>query len=69
MRSSSALAIILECVGAALLVGGIAASNSPTSQATAWFPGGPSNKAIALMVVGAVVIGFGLARILRRPAN
>jgi len=68
MRSSPVLAIILVGVGVGLLVWGITASDSLSSQTSELFQGAPSNKAIALMVVGALVGGFGLVRLLRRSA-
>jgi uncharacterized membrane protein YidH (DUF202 family) len=68
MRSSPVLALVLIAVGVGLVVWGITASDSLSSQTSELFQGAPSNKAIALMVVGALVGGFGLVRLLRRSA-
>ena len=68
MLSSPVLAIILVGVGVGLLVWGITASESLSSQTSELFQGAPSNKAIALMVVGVLVGSFGVVRLLRRPA-
>jgi hypothetical protein len=68
MRSSSVFAIVLIGVGISLLVWGITATDSLSSQTSELFQGAPSNKAIALMVVGGLVGGFGLLTLLRRPA-
>jgi hypothetical protein len=68
MRNSSVLAIVLLAAGVALLIWGITASDSLSSETSELFQGAPSNKAIALMVVGVLVGGFGLVRLIRRPA-
>jgi hypothetical protein len=68
MRSSSVFAIVLIGVGISLLVWGLTATDSLSSQTSELFQGAPSNKAIALMVVGGLVGGFGLLTLLRRPA-
>jgi threonine/homoserine/homoserine lactone efflux protein len=69
MRSSPVLAIVLLGAGLTLLIWGVAASDSLSSQASEWFQGAPSDKAIALKVGGALVGGFGLVRLLRRAAT
>ena len=68
MRSSLILAIVLVAVGAGLLVWGVTASDSLSSQTSELVQGAPSNKAIALIVVGVLVGSFGVVRLLRRPA-
>ena len=68
MRSSPVLALVLLGVGIALVVWGVTASDSLSSQTSELFQGAPSNKAIALMVVGVLVGGFGLVKLLRRSA-
>jgi uncharacterized membrane protein YidH (DUF202 family) len=68
MRSSPALSIILVGVGVGLLAWGLTATDSLSSQTSELFQGAPSNKAIALMVVGVLVGGLGVVRLLRRPA-
>jgi|RhiMethySRZTD1v2_1073278.scaffolds.fasta_scaffold13582_5 uncharacterized membrane protein YidH (DUF202 family) len=68
MRSSPALSIILVGVGVGLLAWGLTATDSLSSQTSELFQGAPSNKAIALMVVGILVGGLGVVRLLRRPA-
>jgi threonine/homoserine/homoserine lactone efflux protein len=66
MRSSSLIAILLLGAGLALLVWGFSASDSLSSQTSELFQGAPSNKAIALMVAGVLLSGFGLVKLLRR---
>ena len=67
MRNSSLLAIILLGVGVALLIWGVTASDSLSSETSEIFQGAPSNKAIVLMVIGLIIGGLGLVRLLRRP--
>jgi hypothetical protein len=67
MRNSLS-AIVLLAAGAALLIWGFSASDSLSSEASRLFQGAPSNKAMALMALGILVGGFGLVRLLRRPA-
>jgi hypothetical protein len=62
-------AIILLAVGAALLIWGVTASESLSSETSELFQGAPSNKAIVLMVLGVILGGLGLVRLLRRPAT
>ena len=70
MRGSPALAIVLEGVGVALLVWGVKTSTAQSAETSEWFQGAPSNKAIALIVVGAVLAAFGLVRLAgRRPSR
>ena len=68
MRGSPVLGIVLLAAGAALLIWGISASDSLSSETSELFQGAPSNKAIALMVLGAVVGVVGLVKLVRRPA-
>jgi hypothetical protein len=68
MRNSALLALILLGAGVALVVWGFSASESLSSETSELFQGAPSNKAIALIVVGLILGGFGLVRLLRRPA-
>ena len=67
MRNSLS-AIVLLAAGAALLIWGFSASDSLSSETSRLFQGAPSNKAMALMALGILVGGFGLVRLLRRPA-
>ena len=67
MPGSPVPAMILVGAGAALLTWGVTAPDPPSSQASEWFQGAPSDTAIALTVGGALVGGVGLARLLRRP--
>lgn len=60
MRSSPALSIILVGVGVGLLAWGLTATDSLSSQTSELFQGAPSNKAIALMVVGVLLGGLGV---------
>jgi hypothetical protein len=69
MRSSLVFALVLLGIGVALVVWGVTASDSLSSQTSELFQGAPSNKAIALMVVGALVGGLGLVKLLRRPTS
>jgi predicted phage tail protein len=66
-RKSPVLPILLLAAGAALLTGGLA-SSSFLADGSARSAGGMSNMAIALIVLGAVTGGFGLAQMLRRAA-
>jgi hypothetical protein len=59
---------VLLAAGAALLIWGFNASESLSSETSRLFQGAPSNKAIVLMLAGVVVGGFGLVRLMRRPA-
>lgn len=68
MRDSALSGIVLLAVGAGLLVWGLAAADSFSSGASEIFQGAPSNKAMALMALGVIIAGFGLVRLLRRPA-
>jgi hypothetical protein len=68
MINLSLTAVVLLAAGVALFVWGMSASDSLSSQSSELFQGAPSNKAIALMVIGVIVGGFGLARLMRRPA-
>jgi hypothetical protein len=68
MINLSLTAVVLLAAGVALFVWGMSASDSLSSQSSELFQGAPSNKAIALMVIGVIVGGFGLARLKRRPA-
>ena len=68
MRSPM-IAIILLVAGAALLIWGIMATDSLSSNTSELFQGAPSNKAIALMVIGGVVAAFGLTKLLRKPSH
>ncbi len=68
MRSSLLFGLILLGAGVALIVWGISASDSLSSETSKLFQGAPSNKAIMLMVVGAIIGGFGLVKLVRSPA-
>jgi hypothetical protein len=61
-------AIVLLAAGAALLIWGLSASDSLSSEASRLFQGAPSNKAMVLLLLGVLVGGFGLVKLLRRPA-
>jgi hypothetical protein len=68
MSNISLTAIVLLAAGVALFIWGMSASDSLSSQSSELFQGAPSNKAIGLMIIGVIVGGFGLVRLLRRPA-
>ena len=66
MRNSPVFAISLLLAGAALLVWGLMASDSLSSEASELFQGAPSDKAVALLVAGVILAGLGFARLVRR---
>ena len=60
--------IILVVIGVGLLVFGINASQSFTSEVSKLFNGAPSDKSIWLVAAGAVVTVIGLVQLTRRRA-
>lgn len=65
MPRSNAFSWILLAVGIALLVWGFNASESLASETSELFEGAPSNKAIALLVLGGIIGAAGLINLLR----
>jgi hypothetical protein len=64
------LGVILLAVGIALLVLGIQASDSVASSISRLFNGQPTDKAIWLLIGGAVATGLGIVVMTRRmPAQ
>ncbi|MDO8729873.1 MAG: DUF3185 family protein [Candidatus Omnitrophota bacterium] len=59
------VSVVLLVVGAALFFYGLQAADSMSSALSELFSGAPSNKAIWLTVVGAIVAGLGLTGLLR----
>jgi len=68
MRNSPLLALLLLGAGVALVAWGLSASDSLSSETSELIQGAPSNKAIVLLVIGVIVGGLGLVRLVRRPA-
>lgn len=69
MQTDRIIGISLLVVGLALLITGVNASESVSSEFSKLFQGVPSDKAIWLMLGGALVAAVGLAKSLRgRPA-
>ena len=70
MQTDRIIGITLLVVGLALLIAGVNASESVSSEFSKLFQGVPSDKAIWLMLGGALVAAIGLAKSLRgRPAQ
>jgi drug/metabolite transporter (DMT)-like permease len=70
MQTDRIIGISLLVVGVALLLAGVNASESVSSEFSKLFQGVPSDKAIWLMLGGALVAAVGLAKSLRgRPAQ
>jgi drug/metabolite transporter (DMT)-like permease len=70
MQTDRIIGISLLIVGVALLIAGVNASESVSSEFSKLFQGVPSDKAIWLMLGGALVAAIGLAKSLRgRPAQ
>jgi len=66
MERSIVGAVVLLVIGLALLAWGLSASDSLSSEVSEAVQGAPSNKAIALMVVGGLLGATGLVKLLRR---
>jgi drug/metabolite transporter (DMT)-like permease len=62
------LGVILLVVGIALIVMGIQASDSVASSFSRLFNGSPTDKAIWLLIGGAVATGLGIVVMTRRDA-
>jgi drug/metabolite transporter (DMT)-like permease len=63
-----ALGAVLLIIGVALLIFGYNASESFTSEFSEFFQGAPSNKAIWMVIAGALCTVIGLVSVLRRRA-
>ena len=63
---NSAVGAVLLIVGAALLFFGFKATDSFSSEFTEFFTGAPSNKAIWMIIGGALCAVIGLVSVLRR---
>jgi hypothetical protein len=66
MERSILVPVVLLVLGVALLAWGLTASDSISSEMSEAVQGAPSNKAIALMVVGGLLGAVGLVKLLRR---
>ena len=66
MQRNALVAIVLLVIGVALLVWGLNASDSLSSEVSEAFEGAPSNKSIALMAIGGLIGVIGLVKLLRR---
>jgi uncharacterized membrane protein YidH (DUF202 family) len=62
----SVVGIVILLVGIALLVWGVQAYHSVSSGTSEIVQGAPSNKAIVLLALGAVLGVAGLVRLMRR---
>lgn len=60
-----AAALALLAGGIVLLVFGISAMNSPSSDVSRFFTGAPTDRATWMLVGGAVLIAAGLAGVMR----
>ena len=67
MRNSPILAVILLASGVALVIGGLAGTDVLSAKAGVQTQGAPGNKAIVLIVLGVVMAGLGILRLMRRP--
>ncbi len=65
---NKAIAIGLVIAGAVMLVIGFSAKDSLASQTSELFHDAPSNKALVLLIGGAVCAIVGVIGLLRRPA-
>ncbi len=61
------ISLILLIVGIVLVVYGVGASNSLSSELSTFFNGVPSDKAMWMLIGGAILGVIGLAGMLRRP--
>jgi uncharacterized membrane protein YidH (DUF202 family) len=64
--NSNAIGIVLIVIGLGLLFFGIQASDSFSSELSRFFQGAPSNKAIWLVIAGALATVAGLVKLTRR---
>lgn len=66
MNRSNLLSILLLALGVVVLVWGFNASESAASEISEALEGAPSNKSIALIIVGAVLAIVGVVGLFRR---
>jgi hypothetical protein len=62
---NKAVMLVILVVGIVLVIYGVAASESLSSDLSRFFTGSPTDKTIWLMIGGIVAIGIGLAGLLR----
>jgi uncharacterized membrane protein len=66
MSRNAMISLVVLIIGVALLFWGFDASDSFASEVSEVVEGAPSNKSIALMVVGALLAVVGLFGLIRR---
>lgn len=69
MNPNRILAIALLVGGVALMIFGINAMNSFSSDVSRFFTGSPTDKAVWMLIGGIVASGVGLALTLRNPGH
>jgi hypothetical protein len=62
---NKAVMLVILVVGIVLVIYGVSASKSFSSDLSRFFTGSPTDKTIWLMIGGIVAIGIGLAGLLR----
>ncbi len=62
---NKAVMLVILVVGIVLVIYGVAASESFSSDLSRFFTGSPTDKTIWLMIGGIVAIGIGIAGLLR----
>jgi hypothetical protein len=62
---NKAVMLVILVVGIVLVIYGVSASESFSSDLSRFFTGSPTDKTIWLMIGGIVAIGIGLAGLLR----
>jgi len=63
------LSLVLLVIGAGLLIFGISAIDSFSSDVSEFFTGSPTNRAIWLLIAGSVCLVVGLFGLGRRPST
>lgn len=66
MPPSAVVSIVILAIGAVLLVWGFNASDSLASEVSEAVQGAPSDKSIALMVIGGLFAAVGVVGLVRR---
>jgi uncharacterized membrane protein len=66
MPRSAVVSIVILAIGAVLLVWGFNASDSLASEVSEAVQGAPSDKSIALMVIGGLFAAVGVVGLVRR---
>jgi hypothetical protein len=63
------ISLLLVLGGVALLIAGINATNSFSSDVSRFFTGSPTNKAVWMLIGGSVILLVGLGGALRGPSR